>query len=205
MTSIFGLLIEKIKNKAYQRVPKRILTGTANNIESEYISTKSIIGHNITILKNTHISEDSTIDSYTHIGYNTLITKSTIGRYNSIASNVNIGHGEHPINDISTNMLFFEEPYSILTEKQCCIEHDVWIGVNSTIRRGVNIGIGAIIGANSFVNKNVPAYAIVVGSPAKIIRYRFEKTKIEKILESQWWLKDLEEARKIVNRLKDEP
>lgn len=67
------------------------------------------------------------------------------------------------------------------------IGNDVWIGVGSIIRRGVTIGNGAVIGANSFVNKDVPPYAFAVGSPARVIKYRFKKEMIEKIEESCWW------------------
>lgn len=52
------------------------------------------------------------------------------------------------------------------------IGEDCWIGANSVIVSGVNISNGAIIGANSFVNKDIPAYSIAIGSPAKIIKYR---------------------------------
>lgn len=54
------------------------------------------------------------------------------------------------------------------------VEEDVWIGTNSTIMPGVKIGRGAIVGACSLVTKDVPPYALVVGSPAKIIAKKFE-------------------------------
>ena len=63
------------------------------------------------------------------------------------------------------------------------------------------IGNGAIIGANSVVTKNVPPFAIVVGSPAAIIRYRFNNTQIGKILKSKWWDLDLKMARKEIGKL----
>jgi len=71
--------------------------------------------------------------------------------------------------------------------KECVIGNDVWIGCNSTILRGVTIGNGAVIGANSLVNKDVPPYAIVVGSPAKIIKYRFDEEIIQALLKIKWW------------------
>ena len=56
---------------------------------------------------------------------------------------------------------------------------------------GVTIGNGAIIGACAFVTKDVPAYAVVVGSPAKVIKYRFSNNLIEKLQLSQWWNLDV--------------
>jgi virginiamycin A acetyltransferase len=52
---------------------------------------------------------------------------------------------------------------------------------------GVKIGNGAVIAANSHVVKDVPDYAIVGGNPAKIIKYRFSETQIEKLLSIKWW------------------
>lgn len=52
------------------------------------------------------------------------------------------------------------------------IDDDVWIGTRAIIMPGVTIGKGAIIGAGAVVTKDVPPYAIVVGAPAKIIKYR---------------------------------
>jgi virginiamycin A acetyltransferase len=156
------------------------------------------------IMKGSNVSEDSSIGNYTYIGYNCNVTKSSIGRYCSIANNVTIGSGEHIIDEISTSSLFYEDAYSILTKKDCVIGNDVWIGVDSIIRRGVTIGNGAIIGANSFVNVDVPEFAIVVGSPAKVVRYRFDKKKGDLIKESQWWNSDPVEAKKIIYKLKND-
>ena len=52
------------------------------------------------------------------------------------------------------------------------IGNDVWVGANSVILPGVKIGTGAIVGAGSVVTKDVPEYAIVVGNPARILKYR---------------------------------
>ena len=59
-----------------------------------------------------------------------------------------------------------------LVESPIVIKDDVWIAANCTIRRGVTIGEGAIIGANSVVTKDVEPYTIVGGVPAKLIRSR---------------------------------
>jgi acetyltransferase-like isoleucine patch superfamily enzyme len=152
-------------------------------------------------LKGTYVCENSTIGSYSYIGSNSIISKTIIGRYNSIASNVSIGHGEHPLGSISTNAVFIDSPYEVFTKEDCVVEHDVWIGVGAIIRRGVTLGIGSVIGANSFVNKDVPPYAIVAGTPARIIKFRFDEDKIARILDSKWWEADKEEAQAIINAL----
>jgi acetyltransferase-like isoleucine patch superfamily enzyme len=72
------------------------------------------------------------------------------------------------------------------------IENDVWVGANVYIKNGITIHNGAIVAAGSVVTKDVPAFAIVGGVPAKLIRYRFEQEVIDKILASKWWDQDLD-------------
>lgn len=67
------------------------------------------------------------------------------------------------------------------------VGHDVWLGHDAMIMPGIDIGTGAIVGAKSVVTKDVPAYSIVAGNPAKIIRMRFEKNIINDLLRIAWW------------------
>lgn len=158
-------------------------------------------GIDVSIGKSSKIGTACEIGNYTYIGNFCEVTRATIGNYVSIANNVTIGPGEHPTDTISAHHLFMKNPYEEMTAKDCTIGNDVWIGINSVVRRGVEIGNGAIVGANSYVNKDVPDFAIVVGSPAKLIRYKFPQKIIEKINESKWWEKDADEAKIIVNEL----
>ena len=70
---------------------------------------------------------------------------------------------------------------------QIVIGSDVWIGSDALILNGVHIGNGAIIGAGSVVAKDVPPYAIVVGNPARIIKYRFDAETIAALQRIKWW------------------
>jgi acetyltransferase-like isoleucine patch superfamily enzyme len=67
------------------------------------------------------------------------------------------------------------------------IGNDVWIGTRAIIMPAINIGDGAVIAAGAVVTKNVPAYAIVGGVPAEIIRYRYTQQQIEDLLKIKWW------------------
>ena len=67
------------------------------------------------------------------------------------------------------------------------IGNDVWIGQHVTVLPGVHIGDGAIIGANSVVTKDVPAYTIAGGNPCRVIRKRFSEELIAYLEEIRWW------------------
>lgn len=84
------------------------------------------------------------------------------------------------------------------------IGNDVWIGFNSTIMPGIKIGDGAIIATNSTVTKNVEPYSVVGGNPAKEIKKRFTKEKIETLLEIKWWNWDIEKITENIQNLTSE-
>lgn len=144
------------------------------------------------------IIKNSIIGAYSYISYSCKINNAIIGKYCSIAQNVKMGLGSHPTNFISSNPIFYS-PNNPLKENwikkvsnykeysKVIIGNDVWIGTNVTILDGVKIGDGAIIGAHSLVTKNVAAYSIVGGVPAREIRKRFDKEIIEKLMELKWW------------------
>ena len=64
---------------------------------------------------------------------------------------------------------------------------DVWIGFGVTLLSGVTVGHGAIVGAKAVVAKSVPPYAVVVGNPARIVKYRFDNDTIRALLGLEWW------------------
>ena len=117
-----------------------------------------------------------------------------IGRFCAIASGVTILTGlDHRADWISTYHFHLlggsgpELPYASRTKGDVIIGHDVWIGVDALVLSGVSIGNGAVVAARSVVTKDVPAYAIVAGVPAKIVRYRFDPATIEALESIAWW------------------
>lgn len=121
--------------------------------------------------------------------------KVTIGNFCSIAPGVTfITGGIHPENWVSTypfrinwNLDKAFKDGMPATKGDINIGSDVWIGTNALILSGVQVGDGAIIGANSVVTKNVPPFAIVAGNPAIIIRFRFDQNIIDNLLRIKWW------------------
>ncbi len=177
---------------------------TGNRVLSRRAALSAVQGTQIWIQPETVVDRQARIGSFTYIGFRCSIGRVEIGRYCSVADNVTIGPGEHPLSGISTSAALMEDAYAEMTSGECRLGHDVWIGVDSIIRRGVILGNGAIVGANSFVNKTVPPFAIVAGSPARLIRFRFPPEIIAKIEASRWWDLEQEEARAKVRGLEME-
>jgi virginiamycin A acetyltransferase len=122
-----------------------------------------------------------------------------IGRYCSFAKGVRIINHNHPLDFKSTSALFFNPSLGFCKEwlvkfNPLEVGNDVWIGANAVILPEVSrIGDGAVIGAGAVVNRDVPPFAVVLGNPARIVKYRFSELTIRRLLEEKWWQKDIED------------
>lgn len=141
---------------------------------------------------------DCNIGRYSYIAQNSHVSNASIGHFCSIGPNFFAGWGIHPTTGISTHPFFYSENYKdgicrktkVVERKRIIIGNDVFIGANVFIADGVRIGNGAVIGAGSVVVSDVEDYAVVGGSPAKRIRYRFSEDIIVKLQKIEWWNKD---------------
>jgi chloramphenicol O-acetyltransferase type B len=124
------------------------------------------------------------------------VDKLIIGKYCSIGSGavfMMAGNQGHRVDWVSTFPFYFQanifknavNAYEKVGDTH--IGNDVWIGSEAMIMSGVSIGSGAVIAARSVVTKDIPPYAVVGGNPAEVIKYRFHKDEIEKLLKLQWW------------------
>jgi acetyltransferase-like isoleucine patch superfamily enzyme len=120
----------------------------------------------------------------------------TIGKYTSIAGGVRIALGDHRSDTMTTYPFMSLPKYwahlspeleDHTTKGDVVIGNDVWIGSSVFIGSGVTIGDGAVIGAHTIVTKDVPPYAIVVGNPGRIARYRFSPKTIAELQDLAWW------------------
>ncbi len=125
----------------------------------------------------------------------------SIGAFCSIARNVLIQEYNHKIHTLSTSFIrkwIFDEPYinDISSKGRIQIGNDVWIGANVVVLSGVQIGDGAVVGANSTVTRDIAPYTVVSGSPARKIGLRFDREVVEKLLSLKWWNWSIERIRK---------
>lgn len=117
-----------------------------------------------------------------------------IGNYCSVGGNVWHLHAKHPMDHGCMSPIFYLKEFANnpaardIPRTKLEIGHDVWIGRDAKILSNVtHIGNGAVIGTGSVVTKNVEAYTVVAGNPAKVIRSRFDAETIALLEESRWW------------------
>ena len=158
---------------------------------------------------------DSTFGRYCEVGARTKIAESrfgdysyavndcdiiytTVGKFCSIAAHARINPGNHPLDRVALNHFTYRSSaygmgpddasfFGWRRSAPCALGHDVWIGHGATVMPGVAIGNGAVVGAGAVVTKDVPDFAIVVGVPAKLLRFRFAPEIVEALERIAWW------------------
>lgn len=159
---------------------------------------------NTTIGRYTEIYErcsisDSAIGDYSYVVRDSEIWCATIGKFVNIASHARINAPNHPTWRATLHHFTYRaENYWADAEAETgffdwrrshavSIGHDVWIGHGATILPGVTVGNGAVIGAGAVVSRDVEAYTIVGGVPAKFIRRRFSEEIGRRLDRLAWW------------------
>lgn len=175
--------------------------------DKEIYVKPTIKNPNIIVGDFTYIA-DSEFESHVTHHYDFIGDKLIIGKFCQIAAGVEfvMNGANHQMNAISTFPFYTLEGWKMNPpaasdmpfKGDTVIGNDVWIGQNATILPGMHIGDGAIIGANSVVGSNVEPYSIVVGNPAEVTRYRFDKDLTELLLKFRWWDKPVEEINELI-------
>lgn len=125
-----------------------------------------------------------------------------IGRYCSIAGNARVVEADHPVGALTTHPYMYEGAFTLvdgnrLPKNPQTIGDDVWLGHNAVVLPGCKrIGRGAVVAAGAVVTSDVPAYAVVGGVPARVIRMRFPAEVIAAIEATRWWELDRDALRR---------
>ncbi len=161
-------------------------------IHSSAVIEKSSLGNFSAAARNSSVV-NSVIGRYSAIGRNTKVTHADIGSFCSISWDCTVNAVSHPIERITTSAFPYVPSFGefvderIQTHERVRIGNDVWIGAQAIIMPGIQIHDGAVIGAGAIVTRDVQAYEIVVGSPAKHLKWRFEQEVRDELLTLQWW------------------
>ena len=164
-------------------------------VSSTNVSIRTKLGRNCSIAAGTEVYGEAILGDYSYIsGPGSYVEDAEIGKFCSIARGVTIGVSNHNHSLVSSHTFLFNKAFRIVKDppietikSRPVIGNDVWVGMGSYILRGVTIGDGAVVGANSVVTKDVAPYSIVVGSPARHVKYRFSESVINDLLEIKWW------------------
>ena len=128
---------------------------------------------------------------------------SRVGAYCSVGNGLIVRRRDHPVDRAILHPLLYNRGLGLLAQDSIptdrdnplTIGHDVWVGDRVTILSGCgSIGNGAVLAAGAVVTRDVPAYTIVGGTPAKPIKTRFDDATIARLEASRWWERDIAEV-----------
>ncbi len=142
---------------------------------------------------------ETVMGDYSYVVNDSQIAYTAIGKFCSIAAMTRINPGNHPMQRASQAHFTYRASAYFPGEADdagffdwrrshaVTIGHDVWIGHGAIVLPGRSIGTGAVVAGGAIVTKDVPAYTIVAGNPARIIRRRFPEAIAERLSALAWW------------------
>lgn len=156
-----------------------VIRNSLKRLKNNKIAFGTFVGSSV-LMRNCRIGK------HCYIATQCIMNNTHIGNYTCIAPQVQIGGLQHSYWYPSISPILSKENL----KKEVHIGNDVWIAAGAIIAQGITIGNGAVIGAYSFVNKDVTPYAIVVGTPARILKYRFSDELIAELQKTEFWNKE---------------
>jgi phosphonate metabolism protein (transferase hexapeptide repeat family) len=141
---------------------------------------------------------ESAFGDYSYVVNDSDIIYTSVGKFCSIAAHTRINPGNHPLERVAlSHFTYRSSAYDLGPDDpdffdwrrgfRCELGHDVWIGHGAIVLPGRRIGTGAAVAAGAVVTHDVPQFAIVVGTPAKILRFRFPPEIVAALERIAWW------------------
>jgi phosphonate metabolism protein (transferase hexapeptide repeat family) len=141
---------------------------------------------------------ESSLGDYSYVVSDCQVIYSRIGKFCSIAAQSRLNPGNHPLERVAMHHFTYrsalydmgpDDPdfFEWRREHQVVLGHDVWIGHGAVVLPGVTVGTGAVVGAGAVATRDVPPFAVAVGVPARILRFRFDDRRIARLLALAWW------------------
>lgn len=196
-----SLLPAVLRRRLRQREIEKRYPGCV--IDSHLIAPTARLGYGCEIGFECEIGDGVCLGDYSYVNRGTIVGSGEIGRFCSIAYFCQIGMQSHPMHRVSTSSRLYGRSSVLSRPSEVnefphppVIGHDVWMGSHSQILQGVSVGTGAVIGAGAVVTRDVPAFAVAAGVPARIVRMRFDDQTIEMLLRWRWWDMSIEELRR---------
>ncbi len=180
-----------VPNPLWQRVVYRRLIKNSVFIDPDVDVQRSEIEPYAALVRGAQVI-NSHIGAYSSIGRNSVVIDARVGKFCSVSWNVTIGATNHPYDTVTTHAFPYFARIGFTGEdrlqtRTTVLGHDVWIGCNSVIMPGVKVGHGAVIGAGAIVTADVPDYAVAAGTPAKVLKPRFDREIADRLLALRWW------------------
>ena len=167
-----------------------------SRVEGARVSSRAQIGRQAMVRKGSDVWSDVTLGDYSYIsGPGAYVESARIGKFCSIARRAVIGPADHDLSGVTAHPFAQSPAYGGLArtvkahpqKPPPVIGNNVWIGMNAMVMRGVTIGDGAVVAANSVVTRDVAAYSVVGGVPARVIKSRVSPDIAEALLRIRWW------------------
>ena len=141
---------------------------------------------------------ECTFGDFSYVVNDSDIIYTDLGRFCSIAAHTRINPGNHPVDRAAMNHFTYrssayglgdDDPafFDWRRSRRCRFGHDVWIGHGAVVLPGISMGNGSVAGAGAIVTRDVPAWTIVVGNPARILRPRFPPRVSDAMERIAWW------------------
>lgn len=143
--------------------------------------------------------ENVQLGKFSYTGEYCILQNVIVKNYSNIAAMVRIGATDHPIERPTLHHFTYRrkmfglaneddiEFFKAREARKTIVGHDTWIGHGAIIKPGITLGNGCVVGSGAVVTKDVEPYAIVVGNPARVLRYRFNMKQIVALEKIAWW------------------